>query len=143
MLALSVKISVADRAPVAPGVKVTEAVQLPDAARLFPQVWVEMAKSPAFVPEIAMLLIEIDDVRPLVNVDDIAALVDPTVTLPNAIDVGLTETVPLVKVPSPVSGTVCGLPLAESCATNRTVRIRKCPPGSIPGSRRGALRPEA
>jgi hypothetical protein len=73
----SVKLSVALRAPAAVGLKVTDAVQLADAARLAPQVLPEMAKSPAFVPEIAMLLMEIDDVSPFVSVADFAALVDP------------------------------------------------------------------
>ena len=114
LLALSVKVRVALLAPEAPGLKVTETVQFDEAARLLPQVLLEIEKSPAFVPEIAMLLIVIDEVCPLDKVADFAALVEPVVTLPNPIDVGLAETVPLVEVPRPVSATVCGLPLPES-----------------------------
>jgi len=106
LLAPSAKLSVADRAPDAPGLNVIDTVQLAELPRLLPQVLLEMAKSPAFVPEIATLLIAIDDDSPFVSVVDFAALVDPTVTLPNAIDVGLTETVPLAETPVPVSATV-------------------------------------
>jgi hypothetical protein len=114
LLALSVKFSVALLAPVAPGLKVTETVQFDEAARLLPQVLLEIEKSPAFVPEIAMLLIVIDEASPFDKVADFAALVEPVVMLPNPIDVGLTDTVPLVEVPRPVSATVCELPLPES-----------------------------
>jgi hypothetical protein len=122
LLALSVKFRVAFLAPVAPGLKVTEAAQFDEAARLLPQVLLVIEKSPAFVPEIAMLLIVIDEASPLVKVADFAALVEPVVTLPNASDVGLTETVPLVEVPKPVSATVCGLPLPESLKFNIALR---------------------
>ena len=107
LLALSVKLSVADRAPDAPGSNVIDTVQLAELPRLLPQLLLAMAKSPAFVPEIAMLLIVIDDPRPFVNVAAFAAVVDPTVTLPNAIEVGLAETVPLAETPMPVRATVC------------------------------------
>jgi hypothetical protein len=122
LLALSVKVSVALLAPAAPGLKVSKTVQLDEAARLLPQVLLEIEKSPAFVPEIAMLLIVIDEVCPLDKVADFAALVVPVVTLPNTIDVGLTETVPLVEVPRPVSATVCGLPVPESLKFNVALR---------------------
>ena len=105
LLALSVKPSVADRAPDAPGLNVIDTVQLAELPRLLPQV-VLFEKSPAFVPVIVMLLIVIDDPSPFVNVATFAALVDPTVTLPNAIEVGLAETVPLAETPVPVNATV-------------------------------------
>ncbi len=73
LLALSVKLRVALRAPVAPGLKVTETVQVDEAPRLLPQVLLEMEKSPAFVPEIAMPLIVIDEVCPFDKVATFAA----------------------------------------------------------------------
>lgn len=61
-----------------------------------------------------MPLIVIDEDCPFDKVTTFAALVELTVTLPNAIEVGLTETVPLAETPLPVSAAVCGLPLPES-----------------------------
>jgi hypothetical protein len=43
--------------------------------------------------------------------------------LPKASEVGLTDTVPLVEVPSPLTVTVCGLPLAESLKFNVALRV--------------------
>jgi hypothetical protein len=54
-LALSVIVTEAVRFPLAVGVNVTLIVQLPAAATELPQVFVS-AKSPAFVPVIAMLV---------------------------------------------------------------------------------------
>lgn len=110
----SVKLSVALRAPDAAGLKITEAEQLADAATLVPQVLLEMLKSPASVPPIATLLSVTEELVPFVSVVDFAALLDPTVMLPNAKDVGLAETVPEAAVPSPVKAIVWGVLLAES-----------------------------
>jgi hypothetical protein len=113
-VALSVKLRVALRLPEAPGLNVTDAVQLADAASVLPQVLLDMAKSAAFVPEIATLLMVIDDVSPFFRVADCAAVVEPTVVLAKVSEAGLADTVPLVEVPVPVKATFCGLPLPES-----------------------------
>jgi hypothetical protein len=91
-----------------------EAEQVPAAARLVPQVLLEILKSPAFVPEMATLLIVIEVLCPFDSVTDCEPLLDPTLVLANEREVGLAETVPLAAVPVPVSVMVCGLPLAES-----------------------------
>jgi hypothetical protein len=49
-------VSVAERAPVAVGEKTTAALQLDPAKRLAPQVELEIKKSPALAPDIAMLI---------------------------------------------------------------------------------------
>jgi hypothetical protein len=114
LLAESVKLSVALRAPAAVGLNTTDALHVPDAARLVPHDLLEMMKSPAFVPEMATLLTVIEEVVPLDRVADLAALLTPVLTLPNARLVGATETEPDAGAPYPVSATVCGLLLAES-----------------------------
>ena len=53
-------------------------MQLPDPARLAPQVLAERLKSEAFAPETAMLLILMAAVPPLIRVTDCAEVVDPT-----------------------------------------------------------------
>jgi hypothetical protein len=65
------------RVPVADGVNVAEIVQLAPAAKLAGQLLL-CAKSLAFVPPTAMLLIDSAALPELVNVTDWAALVDPT-----------------------------------------------------------------
>jgi hypothetical protein len=84
--------------------------QVADAARLAPvtQVVLVSEKSPTFAPVIETLLIVIEEAVPFFSVAVCAALVEPTVTFPNAMDVGLTETV--AAVPRPVRATVRGLP---------------------------------
>lgn len=77
MPAESVKVNVADRVPAADGVKVTLTEQLPDPANVGPQVLLEMVKSDAFAPMMAMLLILIAAVLPLLSVTACAAVVDP------------------------------------------------------------------
>ena len=114
MVAESVKVSVALRAPLAVGLNTIDAVHVPAAARLAPHVLLATLKSPAFVPEIATLLIVIEVLCPFDSVADCAALLDPTLVLANVREVGLADTVPLAAVPVPVSVLVCGLPLAES-----------------------------
>jgi hypothetical protein len=119
LLALSVKLSVALRVPVPPGVKVTKTVQLDPAVRLAAQLLV-FVKSAAFVPEIPIPLMEIDDVIPFVSFTDFPTLVEPTVTFPNAMEVGLTENV--AAVPSPVRATVRGLLLPAILKFNVALR---------------------
>lgn len=114
LVAESVKVSVAVRAPLAVGLNATEAEQEPAAARLVVHVLLAMLKSPAFVPEIATLLIVIDVLCPFVKVAVCEALVDPTLVLAKVRLAGLADTTPLAAVPVPVSVMVWGLPLAES-----------------------------
>lgn len=73
--------SVAWRNPAADGVKVTVTLQLEDAARIAPQVLLEIRKSPAFVPEMAILLIAIVEVPRLVNMMELGVPEDPRATL--------------------------------------------------------------
>jgi len=110
----SVKPSVAVRVPAAVGLKIIDAVQFDAAARLVPHVLLATLKSPAFVPDIATLLIVIEEVNPFDSVAICAALLDPTDLLANVKLDGLAVTVPDAAVPSPLSATVCGLPLAVS-----------------------------
>ena len=121
-IAESVKLSVALRVPAAVGLKTTEAEQLAAAARLVPQVFDEMLKSPAFVPPRPTLLIVIDALVPFASVDEMAALLDPTLTLPNETEDGLAVTVPLGATAVPVNAIVCGLLLAESVKLSVAVR---------------------
>src|ERR1700677_1777848 len=95
----SVNLRVAVRVPVAAGLNATPAVQLAEAARLVPQVLLEMVKSPASVPEIATLLIVIDEASPLFKVAVPAALVDPTVVVANDRLEGVAVTVPDAEAP--------------------------------------------
>jgi hypothetical protein len=114
LVAESVKLRVALRAPLAVGLNTMDAVQEPAAARLVLHVLLAMLKSPAFVPAMAMLLIVIDVLCPLDRVTVCEALLDPTLVLANVRLAGLADTVPLGEVPVPVSVMVWGLPLAES-----------------------------
>jgi hypothetical protein len=93
-VAESAKLRVALRVPAADGLKTTEAEQFPAAARLVPHDLLEMLKSPAFAPVIAILLIMIEDAVPFVSVIAAAALLEPTLMLPKEWLVGLTDTVP-------------------------------------------------
>ena len=104
MLAESVKLKVAVRVPVAEGLNRIVAEQLADAARLVPQVLLEIVKSAALVPVIATLLMVIEAAVPLRSDADNDELLEPTATLPNARLVGLTLTV--AEVPVPESATV-------------------------------------
>ena len=112
-------VRVAVRVPDAVGLKTIEAVQLAEAARLVPQLLLEMLKSPGFAPEIETPLIVIDALVPFDSVAACAELLEPTAVLANARLDGLTETVPDVPpVPSPLSATVCGVLVAESLKFN-------------------------
>ena len=87
-LALSVKLRVAVRVPDAVGLKMMFAVQLAEAARLAPHVLLKTAKSPAFVPVNAMLLMVMAAVPLLVSVATFWPPALPTATLPQVIELG-------------------------------------------------------
>ena len=96
LLAESAIVSVAERVPVVVGLNSTDTPQLADAARLEPHAFAEMTKSPGFVPVSEMLLMVIDELVPLLRVEDCAALVEPTFTEPNERLVGLMVTLPVL-----------------------------------------------
>jgi hypothetical protein len=99
--------SVAVLVPAAVGLKMTPMLQLPDPCRLDPQVLLATEKSPAFVPAIVTLAIEIVVVPLLPSVTVCAALAVPTSTVPNDKLGGITVSVLIVPVPVPESGTLC------------------------------------
>ena len=68
MLAPSLNVTLALREPATVGLNAIEAEQLAPAARLAPQVLVEIRKSVEFVPPTTMLLMAIEDVPLLVSV---------------------------------------------------------------------------
>jgi hypothetical protein len=121
LVAESVKLRVAVRVPSAVGLNTTVAEQFAVAARLAPQV-VEMAKSEAFAPLMAMLPMLTAVVRPLPNITDCEALLDPT-TVPAKVRLaGLAATM-AGALPRPVRAIVCGLPLSESLKFSSDVRV--------------------
>ena len=122
-VAESVNVSVAVRVPDAAGVNVTLTVQFPDPAKVVPQVFAEIAKSPALVPEMAMLVMLIDAVPPFVNVTVWGELVAPTGVFANERLVGITDAFAVLLVPVPVNATVCGLFVAESVKVSVAVRV--------------------
>jgi hypothetical protein len=65
-------------------VKVMVTVQLEEAARVAPQVLLEITKSPALAPEIAMLPMAICEVPMLEMVTDWGVPLEPSATLPHA-----------------------------------------------------------
>ena len=93
------------RVPAAVGLKRIVAEQLADAARLAPHVLLEIVKSAALVPEIAMLLMVIVAAVPLWSDADNEEPLEPIITLPNARLVGLTLTLAAPDVPVPESAT--------------------------------------
>jgi len=103
LVAESVKLKVALRAPAAAGLNAMDAVQESEAARLVLHVLLAMLKSPAFVPDIATLLNVIEELSPFDRVAVCVVLLDPTFVLANVRLVGLADTVPVDEVPSPVS----------------------------------------
>ena len=111
--ALSVMLMAAERAPVAAGVNATLIVHDAPAARLLPHVVEVSAKSPAFVPVIAMALIVNDPVPVLLSVADKAPLVVPTIWVPNPMEAGDRLTDGVAAMPLPASETACGLPVAS------------------------------
>jgi hypothetical protein len=80
-LPVSVKFKVAVRLPVALGPNKILTVQSADAARLVPQVLLNIVKSAASVPDKAMLLMVIAPVPPFVSVTAFWAPSSPTATL--------------------------------------------------------------
>jgi hypothetical protein len=123
LLDVSDTVRVAARDPLTLGLKATEMLQLADAARLVPQVLLEMRKSPGFVPAMATLLIVMDEVDPFFSVAVWVVLVDPTVTEPYESEVGLMVTVPPEPVPVPDNAAVCGVFVAESLKLSVAVRV--------------------
>ena len=81
LLAESAIVKAAVRVPVDNGLKRTATLQVALAARLDPQVLLEMMKSAALAPVIAMPLMEIETEPPLVSVTVFAAPTLPTATL--------------------------------------------------------------
>ena len=109
---LSATLKVAERLPVAAGVKTTEMVQFFPAATLEPQVFVWL-KSPGLAP-VKLMLVTVSAALPLlVSVTTCAVDGLPTAVVVNVMLVGASETNGAV-VPVPVSAAVCGLPDALS-----------------------------
>jgi hypothetical protein len=75
------KFNVAVRVPVAVGPKITFAVQLAEGAIAVPQVWLNIWKSPGFVPVNVMLVTVIDEVLLFVSVTTFWPLLLPTGTV--------------------------------------------------------------
>ena len=103
---LSETVRVAARAPVTVGLKETDTVQPEDAARVDPQVLLDMMKSPGLVPVTAMLLMVIEALVPLLRVAVWVALEEPMFTVPNENEVGLMVTEPEVLGANPERATV-------------------------------------
>lgn len=116
LFALSLTLIVAVRVPVAPGVKVTEIVQVDFAARLESQVFVGAAKSPGSAPVNVMIPIVKAVERLLVSVTFLAALLVPTFCAANVNEAGTTF---VCTMPVPDNEAVCGLFEAASV----TVRV--------------------
>ncbi len=116
----SVIVSVAVRGPVAVGSKLIAMVQLAETARLTPQVLPATAKSPAFGPEMTILLTLSAAVPPFVNATVCAELLVPITSTAKLRLPGFT--VALSIAPNPESVTVCGLLLAPSMKTKLAVR---------------------
>lgn len=116
--ALSVIVSVAVRLLMFDGVKVTLMLQLLVAANVVPQLLV-WAKSVAFAPEKAKLLIVSAVAVPFVRITFCAALVVFRTCSGKVNDVGDTDT---LDVPVPVRATVCGLDPALSATERAAVR---------------------
>jgi len=123
-LALSVMLTEAVRVPGAEGVNLTLIVQLPPAATELPHVLV-CAKSLAFVPVTARLVMLKLAFPVLLRVMGCTALVVPRVWLPKVRLVAVRLTTGAV--PVPVRLTVCGLPLALSVMLTEAVRV----PGAV------------
>jgi len=122
LLAASVNTSVAEREPETVGLNATDAVQLAPAAKLVPQVLLEIRKSAPLVPPMAMLLIAMDDDPSFVSVTALDPPVCPTATLTQLKLAGLTAAVPVAPPPVPDNTTDCGLLDAVSAKFNAAVR---------------------
>jgi hypothetical protein len=123
LVAVSVKVSTALRAPDAFGVKTTVAEQLAEAGSPEPQLVPETAKSEEFAPLMAMLLMVIDEPAPLVRVTVWGALLDATAVLANERLAGDTEAALELAAPVPESNSDCGLLLAESVKLRMALRV--------------------
>ena len=114
LLAESLNLKLALRAPAALGAKMIFAVQLADAASVAPHVLLKTRKSPGFVPANPMLLIVIE-VVPLFSALPSWAPLPPTGTETQLRLGGVTDALPdEFVVPVPVNETFCGVLLAES-----------------------------
>jgi hypothetical protein len=91
LLVLSVNRSVACRAPATVGTKSNVAVQLTPAARMAPQVWLRMEKSPGFAPERVMLRMAMARVPAFVRVTSRELPVEPMSTLCQEMLLGFTK----------------------------------------------------
>src|SRR5215472_658935 len=121
--ALSVIVRVPVRVPVAAGVNVTLIAQDAPAATDVPQLFV-CAKSLAFVPITAILVMLSGALPVLLNITACAPLVVPTVWLAKVRLVGDRLTAGAeMDPPVPVRPTVCGLPLALSLTVRVPVRV--------------------
>lgn len=121
--ASSLTVTLALREPVAEGEKVTEIVQVAltaSVAGATGQAFV-CAKSPGFGPARPTLAIESGALPMFFNVTVCAGLVVPTVCAPKARLAGVNVTAG--SVPVPVSGTICGLPLASSAIETLALRL--------------------
>jgi hypothetical protein len=128
-LALSVTVKTAERVPAAVASNVTEMLQLPAAATLPAQLLV-VAKSPAFVPVIAMPeMVRVPDPA-LLSVTDCAAEVTPILPLPKLSALGDTEA-DATPTPVPLKATVCGLLVALSVKTRLAERDPAAPGSNV------------
>jgi hypothetical protein len=117
-------VRVAERDPLTVGLNSMDRLQLADVARLVPHVLLEMRKSPGSTPVTAMLLIVMEELKPLVRVAVCAELVAPRFTDPNEKEVGLMVTVPLDPPGAyPDNAAVCGEFVAESLKVSVAVRV--------------------
>jgi len=111
------------REPAAVGVNVIVKEQSEEAARLVPQVLLDISKSPAFAPEIAMLLIAIDEVPMLLRVTVFGDPCDPIFTSPQ---VRLRGSMRTPATTHPISGSV----IRREIEVSRRTHAR---PGPVPG----------
>ena len=117
-------VQAAARAPEVVGVKRMFVVQLADAGKLDPQVVEEMAKSPAFAPEMDEALRVTELVVLLVTVTLCVPLEEPTAMLPNDRLEGDAVTLPEEPPePRPDTVTCCGLLEALSENVRFAVRV--------------------
>jgi len=120
--ALSAKLTAAVRAPDAVGLNVTLIVQFALAASDAGQALLS-AKSPAFAPVSEMPVIASAALPEFVSVTVCAGLAVFSASEPNVSEVGASVTAGAVAAaPVPVSGTVCGLPVALSPTETAALR---------------------
>jgi hypothetical protein len=122
-VALSVRVIVAARAPVAVGEKVALMEQAEPAAKLDGHVLPEIEKSPGLVPPNATV-VKLTALLPvLVTVTLCAALVVPVFCNANVKLDGLIPSVNVGTWPAPLSPMDCGLPVALSVRVIEAVRV--------------------